>query len=117
MERSRSREGYEPFVACAECCAWFDREGAWKQASMFIGLLRFLLIETFGNRQLKSSLEAEVDLILPSNDDGSYVLELLQREGLSSLSNLKEIIWLICLLSHRAFFKDVVHCLRCFCDG
>ena len=47
------------------------------------------------NRQLRSSLEAEVDLILPSGDDkASYVLELLQREGMSVLSNMKYAGWL-----------------------
>ena len=35
------------------------------------------------HRQLKSSLEAEVDLILPSDDgEVSHVVELLQREGM-----------------------------------
>ena len=85
MERSRSREEYDPFVACAECCARFDRESAWKQASIFIGSFNFFANQDSCNRQLKSSLEAEVDLILLSGDDGtSCVSELLQQEGMSS---------------------------------
>lgn len=42
-----------------------------------------------GNRQLKSSLEAEVDIIIP-RDDASPVFELLEREGAIWLLYVKE---------------------------
>ena len=51
----------------------------------FHWITQFFANQDSCNRQLKSSLEAEVDLILPSSDDGtSYVLELLQQEGMSN---------------------------------
>jgi hypothetical protein len=51
-----------------------------------------LLITILRKRQLKSSLEAEVDLILPSDDgEASHVWELLQREGMPSFSNIEGI--------------------------
>jgi hypothetical protein len=45
-------------------------------------LFENLKFATLGKRQLKSSLEAEVDIVIPNDDaEASQVFELLQREG------------------------------------
>jgi hypothetical protein len=62
-------------------------------------------------RQLGSSLEADVDLIVPGDMTESAPLwDLLQREGLCNIDlRRKDAVLTLC----RAILEDLVHRFRC----
>ena len=115
------RDGYAPVITYTWWCIVSNWEGTWKQVCFPLdGCKTVPINRKLCNRQLKSSLEAEVDLVLPSDTGkASPVLELLQREGMPSLSNLN---WLALDLfyfvkSIRGFPEDTVHRIQCCRNG
>lgn len=64
------------------------------------------------HRNLKSSLEAEVDLVVPGDSsDGTKLWVLLQREG--PFSYISQEMQYILTLFVRGFPQNTIHSVRC----
>lgn len=80
MGRLSSRRRYDRAASRAQCRAFFARESSWTEVCLVLLVLADTHLSY--SRLLKSSLEAEVDLVIPGAlSDGSTLIELLQREG------------------------------------
>lgn len=83
MDRHADRERYERTSPHTHGCACFARTSSWRQVCS-TEPLQLSSDAALCSRRIKSSLEAEVDIVMPVDAVGTNLAELLQREGMLS---------------------------------